>query len=58
MYQIWKLRSLIADWNDFVFTRYPIVKETRILFHKRKELGSRSEIISLRFATAPLSGSN
>ena len=30
MYQVWKLRSLIADRNDFVLTHYPIVKETRI----------------------------
>ena len=27
--QVWKLRSLIADQNDFVLTHYPIVKETR-----------------------------
>ena len=26
----WKLRSLIADRNDFVLTYYPIVKETLI----------------------------
>ena len=32
MYQIWKLRSLIANRNDFVLTHYPIVKETRIYF--------------------------
>ena len=29
-----KLRSLIADWNDFVPTHYPIVKETRIYLTK------------------------
>ena len=34
MYQIWKLRSLIADRNDFVLTHYPIVKETRIYCNK------------------------
>ena len=39
MYQIWKLRSLIADWNDFVLTHYPIVKETRIYLTKSSRIG-------------------
>ena len=44
MYQIWKLRSLIADWNDFVLTHYPIVKETRMCDIKKEGICTLTKI--------------